>query len=971
MRFNKNNAILLALALCGVLAYVLNSQSYFGNDATSITEVNRGLKSKKKKKKAKPSTEQAKSNGGPNVIYLQHESLSGSILLHTEKGKTSSPFFHDRMANDPDFYVFEHHRTGSGNTIDALPSLMTGCLPYERKGMTYAHAKGQSIGYEFAKNGYSTASFSSRALDKDMMEGNWRMLYDMLTGGMDKVEDAYNNHRLKINNTQGSSDDQMLPLFDEWLAELEKETEEGAAKKPFYAQFYNFNQHFPFLDPAVEKLRFFSEIEAVAYYNSINATDKFLESLFDILSRTGQLENTIIVGSGDHGEEPFKSRYVRLGALNSHILHPAAYIYYPRNLMAHEGVAERLRRNTQKMTYTLDMHPTVRSILHSVDDNYKDTNPMSKPKTADAKGCIAGVDLTSVDIPDDRVVLATNLASSQIISTKKTLKLFALMTKDVALYHRQHIRGMHELGQGRDNEYVLQFGSCTQSTTSLCMADFNHRDDDTKEYFRRAVVSLRDTSISFFGGGVKWSRPVMFFVDKLGGESAIEATKNAMKIEHNIAIAADKAIATTIDGDVTEPLPDHSSEGSFFDLIQSVQEKLSWWKDDTPFCDGIFLYMPDMTASIEDQLNNYILASMMATFMNLSMVIMDAPPDSNIKSSSPLGCPRFRHKIMPPVLSSLLKSPEWLSRNCPVPCKKNHGYSDWNALRQSSTNDIPETVCESGNGRQSHVFVMGGGETRKYFEKYFKDPMLQRPSPVAHDWALRLGAKPEEANIFSQLSGEQIWDYLGALVARSDLLRFQNWILDDVANYIAPSYLPAAPKDIRRGAYKKNAWRFDAIQVPRGDELLSGSKTKHIPLDHYLSHFKCSGESPRTVFIATSDREKVTKEITTLGQKHGKGQYKIGCNTFRFRFYLPGTHKTDTSCAAMYSRTVADISRFLIFSNVGSLVGDFDSDWGRLVRTFRLKLTSGATYDGDKSPVSLTGTTVVSATMPPAKAPGL
>jgi len=464
----------------------------------------------------------------------------------------------------------------------------------------------------------------------------------------------------------------------------------------------------------------------------------------------------------------------------------------------------------------------------------------------------------------------------------------------------------------------------------------------------------------------------MFFVDKIGGESAIKATEKAMKIERSIAIGADKAIAMTADGDVTESLPDHSSEGSFFDLIQSVQEKLSWWKDDSPSCDGIFLYMPDMTASIENQLSNYILASMMATFMNLSMVIMDAPPDSNIKSSSPLGCPRHHHKTMPPVLSSLLRHPKWLSRSCPVPCKKNHGYSDWNALRKSSTNDIPETVCESDNGRQSHVFVMGGGETGKYFEKYFKDSMLQRPSPVAHDWALRLGAKPEEANVFSQLSGEQIWDYLGALVARSDLLRFQTWILGDVVRLIAPSYLPVNHKDIHKGVYKKKAWRFDAIQVPRGDELLSGSKTEHIPLDHYLSHFKCSDESPQTVFIATRDRKAVMKEITTLGQKHGRGQYKLGCNTFRFRFYLPVTHPpTDTSCAARYSRTVTDISRFLIFSNVRSLVGDVDSGWGRLVRTFRLKLTSGEKYDGDESPVSLTSTKVVPGTMPPARVPGL
>ena len=42
----------------------------------------------------------------------------------------------------------------------------------------------------------------------------------------------------------------MLPIFEDWLYELEKQeedelmdpTQDGLAKWPFYAQFYNFNQ---------------------------------------------------------------------------------------------------------------------------------------------------------------------------------------------------------------------------------------------------------------------------------------------------------------------------------------------------------------------------------------------------------------------------------------------------------------------------------------------------------------------------------------------------------------------------------------------------------------------------------------------------------------------------------------------------------------------------------------------------------
>ena len=114
----------IALASFGALAYLFNSRSSFKSDidVSSIQEVTRALA---------PKSDQA--NGGPNIIYIQHESLSGSILINTKKGQISTPFLQLRMANDPDLYVFEHHCTGSGNTINAMPSLMTGCLPYTER----------------------------------------------------------------------------------------------------------------------------------------------------------------------------------------------------------------------------------------------------------------------------------------------------------------------------------------------------------------------------------------------------------------------------------------------------------------------------------------------------------------------------------------------------------------------------------------------------------------------------------------------------------------------------------------------------------------------------------------------------------------------------------------------------------------------------------------------------------------------
>ena len=134
--------------------------------------------------------------------------------------------------------------------------------------------------------------------------------------------------------------------------------------------------------------------------------DEFIKGIFDILERTGRLDNTIIVGLGDHGEDPFKKAYVRLGALNSNLLHAGSYIYYPSSIMPNQSVGEVLCHNTQKMTYTQDMYPTIQSILNgsgrnNVDHLYKDYFH---------DGCITGVDLTTVEIPDDRVVISWNVS---------------------------------------------------------------------------------------------------------------------------------------------------------------------------------------------------------------------------------------------------------------------------------------------------------------------------------------------------------------------------------------------------------------------------------------------------------------------------------------------------------------------------------------------------------------------------------
>ena len=108
---------------------------------------------------------------GPNFIYIQHESLSGALMLNTPEGRSSMPFFQGLKDSNVDMYVFEHTRSVSGNTIDALPALLTGCLAYNDEGEAYRSRPNQTIAHDFESNGYATGLFTSRA--PSMLHGSW------------------------------------------------------------------------------------------------------------------------------------------------------------------------------------------------------------------------------------------------------------------------------------------------------------------------------------------------------------------------------------------------------------------------------------------------------------------------------------------------------------------------------------------------------------------------------------------------------------------------------------------------------------------------------------------------------------------------------------------------------------------------------------------------------------------------------
>lgn len=271
-------------------------------------------------------------------------------------------------------------------------------------------------------------------------------------------------------------------------------------------------------------------------------------------------------------------------------------------------------------------------------------------------------------------------------------------------------------------------------------------------------------------------------------------------------------------------------------------------------CDDILLFMPQMFArnGHGSQLNSYLLAAMIATYLGKAMVLLEAPArHSKYPNGSQFGCPidafanpeefiNFKgndhselemRRDFPRGLKRLIVHPRWISRDCPIPTCKTFDYNSWDSVRKAQrdfilTNSLPREIrCEEDEGtRTVRVMVMGGEEVRQFFDRQYKKRMLDRSSSRARDraarWASRLGATEYQSRVFARATRESdIWDYASALLARSGLVTFQPWIARDVKEFIRTSGLDLGSP-------------HDAIHVRRGDKLASEAREEVVNYWH-------------------------------------------------------------------------------------------------------------------------------------------
>ncbi|KAL7500129.1 hypothetical protein ACHAWT_008612 [Skeletonema menzelii] len=403
-----------------------------------------------------------------------------------------------------------------------------------------------------------------------------------------------------------------------------------------------------------------------------------------------------------------------------------------------------------------------------------------------------------------------------------------------------------------------------------------------------------------------------------------------------------------------------SLQNSFFgeSSLLGKQEAPLQPQNNEECCSSIFLYVSDVIGQygLGYQLNNYILAVLLASYLNRSLMVLDPPiidgeSHSKFSSHSQFGCPLDdpnNNTFFQSGLGRVIDYPAWLHKGCSMPCIGEHNYSFWHSVAQSKEsrrNEVsPDTEywCMDEDGRNVSVLAIGGDLRHLLMSpKYNMFENLARKSP---DWVSRIGATKHEAgwlaNHSQNLSLDAIYDQISALLSRAGVVTFQPWINRDVHSFISRFDLPKP---------------YVAFHVRRGDKLIAEAKywvddywakqgynettqpSNYIPFSHYLKQVQNEQESGvlTNVYIATDDQDTIKHEIDEL----------LGFSNVSFHMNPDASStihlQSDMECSKRYNRTIAAIADLTILSQSDIFVGEYNSNWGRLVHTARTSFVDG------------------------------
>jgi hypothetical protein len=419
-------------------------------------------------------------------------------------------------------------------------------------------------------------------------------------------------------------------------------------------------------------------------------------------------------------------------------------------------------------------------------------------------------------------------------------------------------------------------------------------------------------------------------------------------------------------------------------------------------CSRILMLLPQMfyDHGHGSQINSYLMGAITATFLDRAFLVLDA--DSLARGQylggSPFGCPAdaFEGKVtaenfssdlvkkdFPMGFSRLVDHPQWLSRGCPIPCRDTHSYKDWVRISRDPENQV---TCTNPDGSTVDVVVFDGSRLRELTsgERFMKlmgyHDYTRESIDRAQRWALNMGATSIEAEYFASMKvgwpklpdPNPIWDFVLALGNKAGFLTLQPWIERDMKSYLASFDLPRnkdyAAIHVRRG---------DKVGTEARDEIVKYWKNKgynetdmpsnYIPFSEYLDKWDGPDVCPKNkagkvqvmkhhVYVATDDPTVVRQEIENLPNHVNGNPYIIlwhTCHEIKFHFSPAISEPTfhinggaGDTCFDRYHRNILSMVDMMIILKAKTIIVEYNSNWGRLIRNLRVRLNDDVISSG-------------------------
>ncbi len=259
-----------------------------------------------------------------NILFMNIEGLRHDML-----NPENMPFLY-KFASERGFILKKHYTTGN-NTPGSLFGMLTGLAPYYFEPLRQNRFLNLPL-HVLKKAGYSQSFYYNSPLQYEYIHRDI----------IEKTQDRFSR-------APGTKNDDYGPreqiLIDKLINDLKGDSS-GRRRFDYYLMnvthfnyFYpascrkyvpDYTSNFTIISGPQEKFRKDRVELKNRYMNSVCYTDQLLAQLITAMDKMGRLNNTIIVISGDHGEEFWEhGSFGHTWGLNNIQIQPAAFIYYP------------------------------------------------------------------------------------------------------------------------------------------------------------------------------------------------------------------------------------------------------------------------------------------------------------------------------------------------------------------------------------------------------------------------------------------------------------------------------------------------------------------------------------------------------------------------------------------------------------------------------------------------------------------